>query len=79
MEAQEIRFQHARKDHAKCQLQQEVGEGDSLKVSIGFSHKIVINNLAENSFSGVIRAKARVKWVEQRMESKEAERQNMFL
>lgn len=42
----------------------EVGEGNSLKVSIGFSHKIVINDLAENSFSGVIRAEARVQWVE---------------
>lgn len=42
----------------------EVREGNSLKVSIGFSHKIIINDLAENSFSGVIRAEARVQWVE---------------
>lgn len=45
MEAQEMSFQHARKDHAKCQLQQGGKEGNSLKVSIGFSHKIVINDL----------------------------------
>lgn len=53
----------------------QVKEDNGLKVSIGFSNKILMDDLAESSFSRVIRAEARLQWVEQRMGNKEAEKQ----
>lgn len=62
-EAQEMSFQHAEKDQ-QCQLLRGGQKDNGFKVSNGFSNKTVIDDLAESSFSRVIRAEARLQWAE---------------
>lgn len=56
-------FPPAEKDQ-QWQLLQGGQKDNGFKVSLRFSNKIVIDDLAESSFSRVMRAETRQQWVE---------------